>query len=167
MLTLTSPASTRDRSRLQRRVLAFAGLFLLLSGLLAALSLIVVVLAAFALVLLLALAFGSLWLLGRARDRFPSREVLVSTTRPPSGAIRWLRRRLGGAAARRHALRSRIRPRETAAVALPRMERLLARGLKAYATIVYRLTTRRHQADTRAATEATAGRPTPPGDRAQ
>jgi hypothetical protein len=62
---IASSAVTEDRARFGPRLLAFTGLWLLLSGLLMALSFVVVVLVAYTALLFVVLAVGGVWLLRR------------------------------------------------------------------------------------------------------
>jgi len=87
-----------DREQLRRRVLAFAGIWFLLAGMLAALGVTIVLLASLAVVLVLGVAVAALWLirryeLGRAiRVARPSIERASEKVRPSikqaSGKVR-------------------------------------------------------------------------------
>jgi tetratricopeptide (TPR) repeat protein len=139
---IATTAMTEDRKRLGRRLLAFAGVWLLVSGLLTALSLVVVALAGFALLLLVALTAGAAWALRRVRIRPGVRTASAQTERALGAAGHGV-----GAAGRRLReldLRERGRrvgnlARETTSAAPQRAEALLTRGLRGYATAVYRL----------------------------
>jgi tetratricopeptide (TPR) repeat protein len=140
---------TEDRRRLRRRLLAFAGVWLLVSGLLTAMSLVLVALAAFALLLLVALAAGAVWALRRAQIRPGLRTASVQTERVLGAAGHAAGQGLGatGRRVRELDLRGRGRrvgrlARETASEAPHRADALLARGLRGYAIAVYRLRSR-------------------------
>jgi tetratricopeptide (TPR) repeat protein len=137
---------TEDRERLGARLLAFAGLWLLLSGLLLVLSLVVVAFVSFAALFLFLLAVGGRF----AARHFKAGEAithgLVATTDAAARGGRQLRglgirqraRRLGTPGGRRvKRLGSHARVR--VARAPGRGAELLASALQAYARAVYRL----------------------------
>jgi tetratricopeptide (TPR) repeat protein len=142
---------TDDSKRLRRRLLAFAGVWLLVTGLLTALSLVLVALAAFALLLLVVLAAGTAWALRRIRLRPGLETASVHTERALGAAGSRLRglelgrrrqataRRLRELELRRRGQRVGHLARETAAAAPHRADVLLNRGLRGYALAVYRL----------------------------
>jgi tetratricopeptide (TPR) repeat protein len=136
---------TEDRRRFRRRLFAFAGVWLLVSGLLTALSLVLVALAALALLLMVGLAAGAVWALRRVQIRPGLRTASVETERALGAAGQGL-----GATGRRVReldLRGRGRrvgrlARETASEAPHRADALLERALRTYAIAVYRLRSR-------------------------
>ena len=142
---------TEDRKRLRRRLLAFAGVWLLVSGLLTALSLVIVALAASAVLLLLALGVAVTRAVRRVRIRPGLDTASMQTERALGAAGRGLRRlelRPRGQALGRRLREVDIRTRgqrvgglarETASAAPQRAEALLSRGLRGYAIAVYRL----------------------------
>ena len=134
MLILSSPL-TSDRDRLRRRLLAFAGLSLLLTGLLAAASFVVIALAAFGVLLLVMLAAVGISLLRRLRIGQRLRAVLTSTAL----AFRALKPRLHDLGIRRRVERLGIGAREAASRAPARANDFLARVVWIYAIAVYRL----------------------------
>src|SRR5687767_7664571 len=134
MLILSSPL-TSDRDRLRRRLLAFAGLSFLLTGLLAAASFVVIALAAFGVLLLVMLAAVGISLLRRLRIGQRLRAVLTST----APAFRAFKLRLHGLAIRRRVQRLGIGAREAARRAPARANDILARVVWSYAIAVYRL----------------------------
>jgi tetratricopeptide (TPR) repeat protein len=116
-------------------MLAFAGLWFLLSGLLLALSFVVVVLVAFAVLLLAVLAVAGVWLL----RRFAVGERLSSALVWAGNAVEGLWRRARALRGQRRVRRLGSRALETAARAPGRANMLLASGLRHYAIAVYRL----------------------------
>jgi tetratricopeptide (TPR) repeat protein len=148
---------TEDRKRLRRRLLAFAGVWLLVSGLLTALSLVLVALAASALLLLVVLAAGVIRALRRVRIQPGLQTASVQTERAVGAAGQRLReldlrrrgqtlatagRRLGELNLRGRGQRVGELARETAAAAPHRADALLSRGVRGYAIAVYRLRNR-------------------------
>jgi tetratricopeptide (TPR) repeat protein len=129
---------TEDQERLGARLLAFAALWLLLSGLLMVMSLVVVALAAVAVLLVVMLAIGGRLLL----ERFPVDEVFSNLLVAAARGAGRLGRRLRGLGIRRHVRRLGSHARKKAAGAPSRAEALLARGLRSYAITVYRLRAR-------------------------
>jgi tetratricopeptide (TPR) repeat protein len=127
----------QDRTRLRRRLLALAAMFLLLTGLLAATSLVVVALAAWAAVLVTGVTAGVVWSLRRLRVAELARAGAVSTARASRQAER-LRPDLREA--RRRGRRLWSGARASAAVAPGRAQTLLDSALQNYARLVYRLT---------------------------
>jgi tetratricopeptide (TPR) repeat protein len=141
---------TSDRDRLRRRLLAFAGLSLLLSGLLAAVSSVVVALAAFGVLLVVMLAAVGVSLLrrlpvgrGLRAVRRRLRAGLASTAR----AFRALKPRVHarGVGVER-VQRLRVRGRETARRAPGRVNHFLVRLVRSYVIAVYWLRMRTAQA---------------------
>jgi tetratricopeptide (TPR) repeat protein len=149
---------TEDRKRFRRRLLAFAGVWLLVSGLLTAASLVLVALAATALLLVGVLGAVAVRRLRGVRIQPGLRTAGVQTERAVGAAGRRLRelelRRRGqtlGSAGRqrmrelelrRRGRRVGHRARESAAAAPQRADALFARALRAYALAVYRLQNR-------------------------
>jgi tetratricopeptide (TPR) repeat protein len=139
---------SEDRARFGSRLLAFAALWFLLSGLLMALSFVVAALVAYAALLAVVLVIGGRWLLGQLRVGDVMTEALVSGGH---GAERVSRRLQGlglrgrvGQGLRKLALRRQARrvgalARRAAAGAPGRAIRLVDRGLRAYAIGYYRL----------------------------
>jgi tetratricopeptide (TPR) repeat protein len=157
---------TEDRKRFRRRLLAFAGVWLLVSGLLTALSLVLVALAASALLLLVALAAGGVSALRRVQVGPGLRTASAQTERALGAAGHGL-----GATGRRVReldLRGRGRrvgrlARETASEAPHRADALLARALRGYAIAVYRLRSRAaHALPTNGSVAASLSRLRPP-----
>jgi tetratricopeptide (TPR) repeat protein/uncharacterized membrane protein (DUF485 family) len=149
---IASSAVIEDRARFGPRLLAFAGLWFLLSGLLLALSFVVVVLVAFAVLLLAALAVGGVWLVRHfaVGERLSAGLVWAGHAverlwrRVHALGVRRHVQRLGArarktAAGRRHVQRLGTRARRTAAGMPGRANALLASGLRSYAVAVYRL----------------------------
>jgi tetratricopeptide (TPR) repeat protein len=132
---IASPKVTEDQELLGRRLLALTGLWLLLSGLLLAMSLVVVALVALALYVLVASTAGSVWLLRRLRieERLPA--LLVAATRPVGSLAGQLR----GLGVRRRTRRLGNRARERAAGAPGRMRAVLTRTIQGYAIAAFRL----------------------------
>jgi tetratricopeptide (TPR) repeat protein len=135
---------TSDRDRLRGRLLAFAGLSLLLSGLLAAVSSVVIALAAFGVLLLLMLAAVGISLLRRVPLGRGLRAVVASTAR----AFRALKPRLH---ARRIGVgqrvqRLRTRATEAARRAPGRVDHFLVRLVRSYVIAFYWLRMRTAQA---------------------
>jgi tetratricopeptide (TPR) repeat protein len=139
---------SEDRARFGSRLLAFAALWFLLSGLLMALSFVVAALVAYAALLAVVLVIGGRWLLGQLRVGDVMTEALVSGGH---GAERVSRRLQGlglrgrvGQGLRKLALRRQARrvgalARRAAAGAPGRAVWLVDRGLRAYAIGYYRL----------------------------
>jgi tetratricopeptide (TPR) repeat protein len=132
---IASSAVIEDRARFGPRLLAFAGLWFLLSGLLLALSFVVIVLVAFTVLLLAASAAGGVWLM----RRFAVGEALLSVLVWAGNAVERLWRRAHGLGGKRHVQRLGGRAREIAAAAPGRANVLLASGLRRYAIAVYHL----------------------------
>ena len=139
---------TRDRNHVGSRLLAFAGVWLLLSGLLAALSFVVVALVATGVLLAVALSAAAAVLLRRLLTKLRLRTVLVSAKLrlrtvlvSARTALRWTTSRL-----RPHLRRPRLDVRAATARGRERAPVLLARVLQAYAVAVYRLELRASQA---------------------
>lgn len=131
-----------DRERLGRRLLALAGLWLLVSGLLLVFSLVIVAVVAIATLLLVALAIGGIWLAPRVRVRDTAETLLEPTTnglRRFGGRLRALalRRRVG-----RRLGRVRARAGGAAAGAPGTANALATRSVRAYALTVYWLSAR-------------------------
>ena len=128
-----SSAVTADRQRVRRRALALSGLWLLLAGLLTALSLVVVVLAASALLLVVAAFAGGLRRLRRYRVRQGLQAVLDSTG-PALRASQNQTRRFG-----HHMQRVGVHARDRARTVPGRTSVLVDRSGQVYARLVYRL----------------------------
>jgi Tfp pilus assembly protein PilF len=124
---------TAERERLRRRVLALTGLWLLLAGLLTALSLVVVVLAASALMLVAGIAAGGL----RRLRRYDTRRGLRTALGFTGQVVRTCLQRIGGLGGRLRRLGAHAKGRATAAPG--RTSVLLDRGGQAYARGVYRV----------------------------
>jgi tetratricopeptide (TPR) repeat protein len=133
---------TSDRDRLRRRLLAFAGLSLLLSGLLAVVSSVVIALAAFGVLLLVMLAAVTISLLrrlpvgrGLRAVRRSLRAVLASTAH----AFRAPKPRLHarGLGVEQRVQRLRVRGGETARRAPGRVDHFLVRLVRSYVIAVY------------------------------
>jgi tetratricopeptide (TPR) repeat protein len=142
---------TSDRDRLRGRLLAFAGLSLLFSGLLAAVSSVVIALAAFGVLLLAMLAAVGISLLrrlpvgrGLRAVRRSLRAVLASAAR----AVRALKPRLHarGVGVEQRVQRLRGRGREAARRAPGRVNHLLVGLVRGYVIAVYWLRMRTAQA---------------------
>lgn len=151
-----------DRGHLGRRLVAFAGLGFLLTGLLAALSFVVVALVAFTLLVLFLFAAGGLWLLRRSRIRQRLSTALVSTEQ----AFRDLEAPLGELDVRQRLQPLGLRARKLAADTPGRANVLLARGIRAYAFAAYWLrmqTAQALRADGKLATTVSRLTPQPAG----
>jgi tetratricopeptide (TPR) repeat protein len=140
MLRFASSAVMGDRERLGSRLLAFAGLWLLLSGIMLSLSLVVVALVATGVLLLVILAIGAVALLRRLRIKEGLRALLASVAR----AVRELGRRLNNRG-RRYVERLGVRVRETAAGMPGRANAFRESALRSYAIAVHWLTIRMSQ----------------------
>jgi tetratricopeptide (TPR) repeat protein len=132
---IASTALIEDRARFGPRLLAFVGLWFLLSGLLMALSFVVVVLVASAVLLFVVLTVGGIWLLRRLSIGERVTRVVVWAGK----AVERLWRRIRAVGARRHVRRLGTRARKTADDAPNRAKALLATGLRSYAIAVYRV----------------------------
>jgi tetratricopeptide (TPR) repeat protein len=132
---IASAAVIEDRARFGPRLLAFAGLWFLLSGLLLALSFVVVVLVAFAVLLMAVSAAGGVWLV----RRFAIGEGLSSALVWAGNGLERLWRRAHARGRRRHVRRLGRRALEMAAAAPALANALLASGLRRYAIAVYQL----------------------------
>ncbi|HEV3478042.1 MAG TPA: tetratricopeptide repeat protein [Gaiellaceae bacterium] len=137
-----------DRARFGARLLAFAALWFLVSGLLMALSLVMLGLIAYAALLAVVLMIGGRWLLEQLRVGEMLTAALVSGGRGAGRAGRRLRgleldRRVGRGlrrlALRQQARRAGAHARSAAAGAPGRAAWLLDRALRAYANGYYRL----------------------------
>jgi Tetratricopeptide repeat len=137
---------TVDREQRRRRLLAFIGLWLFLSGLLLALSLVTVVLVGTAVLLLVALVWGGLVLLGRV----PMRTAWRATSDSSGRAARSLGHSTGRAARSvgggvraldlpRRTRRAGARAGELAAGTPGRTRMVLDRGSQGYAAAFYRV----------------------------
>jgi tetratricopeptide (TPR) repeat protein len=120
-----------DRERLGSRLLAFAGLWSLLSGILMSLSLVGVALVASAVLLLVVLAIGGVALLRRLRIKERLWTLLVSAAH----AVRKLGQRLD-VRIRRRVKRLGVRARQIAAAAPGRANAFRASALRGYAVAV-------------------------------
>lgn len=135
MLRFASSAVMGDRERLGSRLLAFAGLWLLLSGIAMSLSFVLVALVAFAVLLLVILAIGGVALLRRLRITERLRTLLASAAH----VVRELGRRLRKLGIRRHVERLGVRARKIAAGVAGVANAFLAGALHRYAIAVSRL----------------------------
>jgi tetratricopeptide (TPR) repeat protein len=131
MLEFASSALMRDRERLGSRLLAFAGLWLLLTGIAMSLSFVVVALVAFAVLLFVMLAIGGVALLRRFRINERLWTRLVSAAH----AVRELGQRLD-VRIRRRVKRVGVRARQLAAAAPGRANAFRASALRIYAAAV-------------------------------
>jgi tetratricopeptide (TPR) repeat protein len=118
-----------DREQTRRRVLAFTGVWLLLAGLLTALSLVVVVLIASTLMLVVGLAAGGL-------RRYPIRKLSRAAAGSATRTGRALGARLRKVGVRRHLRPARERARNVGTNAPRRGRALLLRAGQAYAVAV-------------------------------
>jgi tetratricopeptide (TPR) repeat protein len=141
-----------DHERLALRLLAFGGLWLLLSGLLLVLSFVVVALVAFAALFSVVIAIGAVLAVRRLELEERLWTLLASATEAGQWVGRRLRklgvqrrvRRLGTRARRTAAgvpVRANARARRTAARVPARTSALLARALQTYAIAIYRVRT--------------------------
>lgn len=135
---------TENRKRLRRRLLAFAGVWLLVSGLLTAVSLVVVALAGSALLLFVVLTVSAVRTLRRVRiqPRLQVQPALRTAGVQTDRAFGAAARRLGELDLRSRGQRVGRRARQTAAGAPQRADALLNSGLRGYALAVYRLKSR-------------------------
>ena len=125
---------TEDRERLHR-LLAVAGMSVLLAGLLAAVGLVLVVVAALGLALLAALAVGAFWALRRVDPR-PALRTGAGAVAAGAGAAR---SRVPRPRVREHARRAGARARTTAAAAPRRTEAVATRAFRGSITGMYRV----------------------------
>jgi tetratricopeptide (TPR) repeat protein len=131
-----------DQERLAPRLLAFAALWLLLSGLLLVLSFVVVALVAFTALLSVAIAIGGVLVARRLEIEERLWTLLASATEAGPRAGRRLLKlgvRLRNLGVQRGVRRLGTRARKTAAGTPGRANALLARALQTYAIAVYRL----------------------------
>jgi tetratricopeptide (TPR) repeat protein len=131
MLGFASSAVMGDRERLGSRLLAFAGLWSLLIGILMSLSFVGVALVASAVLLLVVLAIGGVALLRRFRIRERLWTLLVSAAH----AVRGLGQRLD-VRIRRRVKRLGVRARQITAAAPGRANAFRASALRSYAVAV-------------------------------
>jgi tetratricopeptide (TPR) repeat protein len=133
--------------QLRRRLLAFAGLWFVLSGLLAALGLIDFVLVAYGVAILFAVLVGAVWLLHGFRVPQRLRSSLVATGRGARDLDRWIadlrlgaraKRRIAGLDLRARSKRLGTRAGNLATTTAQRAPGLVERGSRTYATVVYR-----------------------------
>lgn len=120
-----------DRERLGNRLLAFAGLWLLLSGILMSLSFVVVALVALAVLLSVILAIGGVALLRRVRITERLWTLIVSAAH----AVRELGQRVD-VRIRRRVTRLGVRSRQIAAAAPGRANAFRSSALRGYALAV-------------------------------
>jgi tetratricopeptide (TPR) repeat protein len=132
---------TEDQERLAPRLVAFAGLWLLLSGLLLVLSFVVLAVVAFAALVSVAIAIGGVL----AVRRLQIEERLWSLLASATDADRRVGHRLRKLGVQRRVRRLGTRARRTAARVPARANALLARALQTYAIAVYRLRTQTAQ----------------------
>jgi len=131
MLRFASSAVMGDRERLGSRLLAFAGLWSLLIGILMSLSFVVVALVASVVLLLVILAIGGVALLRRFRIKERLWTLLVSAAH----AVRGLGQRLD-VRIRRRVKRLGVCARQITAAAPGRASAFRARALRSYAVAV-------------------------------
>jgi tetratricopeptide (TPR) repeat protein len=131
MLGFASAAVMGDRERLRGRLLAFVGLWALLTGILMSLSLVVVALVASAVLLLVILAIGGVALLLRVRIHERLWTLLVSAAH----AVWELGQRLD-VRIRRSVKRLGLRARQIAAAAPGRANVVRTSALRSYAVAV-------------------------------
>lgn len=132
---VASSAVTEDQDRLRLRILALAGMFVLLAGLLTALGLVLVVVAVLGLGALAAFAFGAFW----ALRRFDPRPALRATAGSVAAGSRAARSRMPRPRVREQTRRAGARARTTAASAPRRTEAAAARAFRGSITGMYRL----------------------------
>jgi tetratricopeptide (TPR) repeat protein len=131
MLRFASSAVMGDRERLGSRLLAFAGLWSLLCGIMLSLSFVVVALVASAVLLVVMLAIGAVALLRRFRVKERLWTLLVSAAH----AVRELGQRLD-VRIRRRVKRLGVRARQLAAAAPGRANAFRTSALRSYAVAV-------------------------------
>jgi tetratricopeptide (TPR) repeat protein len=124
-----------DQEHLAPRLLAFAALWSLLSGLLLVLSFVAVALAAFAVLFAVMMVVGGKWVLARVSvgERLWAVLALAGQT------IGRLRPRLHGVGVRRHLRRLGSSVRNSAAATPGRANLILARAVRGYVVAVYRV----------------------------
>jgi tetratricopeptide (TPR) repeat protein len=135
MLEFASSALMRDRERLGSRLLAFAGLWLLLTGIAMSLSFVGVALVALAVLLVVMLAIGGVALLGRFRVKERLWTLLASAAHVVGARVR----RLQDLGIRQRVERLGRRARETAARVPGRANAFRASVLRRYANVVDRM----------------------------
>jgi tetratricopeptide (TPR) repeat protein len=133
-----------DQERFAPRLIAFAGLWLLLSGLLLVLSFVVVALVAFAALFSVAIAIGAVLAVRRLQLEERLWALLASATEAGQRVGRRLRnlgvpRRVRNLGVQQRVRRLGARARKTAAGTPGRANTLLERALQTYAIAVYRL----------------------------
>jgi tetratricopeptide (TPR) repeat protein len=131
MLRFASSALMGDRERLGNRLLAFAGLWSLLCGIMMSLSFVVVALVASAVLLVVMLAVGGVALLRRLRIKERLWTLLVSAAH----AVRELSQRLD-VRIRRRVKHLGVRARQIAAAAPGRANAFRGSALRSYAVTV-------------------------------
>jgi tetratricopeptide (TPR) repeat protein len=139
-----------DQERLAPRLVAFAGLWLLLSGLLLVLSFVVLAVVAFAALVSVAIAIGGVLAVRRLQIEERLWSLLASATdadRRVGPRLRKLgvQRRVRDLGVQQWVRRLGTRARRTAAGLAARANALLARALQTYAVAVYRLRTQTAQ----------------------
>ena len=141
---------TEDQERLAPRLVAFAGLWLLLSGLLLVLSFVVLAVVAFAALASVAIAIGGVLAVRRLQIEERLWSLLASATDAERRVGQRLRklgvqRRVRDLGIQQRVRRLGTRARRTAAGLAARANALLARALRTYAIAVYRLRTQTAQ----------------------
>jgi tetratricopeptide (TPR) repeat protein len=133
--------------QLRRRLLAFAGLWFVLSGLLAALGFIDFVLVAYGVAILFAVLVGAVWLLHGFRVPQRLWSGLVATGRGARDLDRWIadlrlgaraKRRIAGLDLRARSKRLGTRAGNLATTTAQRAPGLVERGGRTYATVFFR-----------------------------
>jgi|Tabmets5t2r1_1033131.scaffolds.fasta_scaffold04403_4 hypothetical protein len=124
-----------DREQRRRRLLAFAGLWLFLAGLLLALSFVTVVLVGSAILLLVALAAGAVLLLRRV----PMGSAMRATSSSTGRAARSVGAGVRGLELPKRTRRAGLRVGELAAATPGRTRVLVDRGSQGYAAAYYRV----------------------------
>jgi tetratricopeptide (TPR) repeat protein len=132
---IASSAVIEDQERLARRLLAFAGLWFLLSGLLLVLSFVVVALVAFVAMFCVLIAIGGVFAARRLQIEEALWTLLASTT----DTGRRVGRRLRNLGVQRRVRRLGTRAAKTATGTPGRVNAFLAGALQTYAIAVYKL----------------------------
>jgi hypothetical protein len=131
---------TADREQRRRRLLAFAGLWLFLAGLLMALSFVTVVLVGSAILLVAALVAGGFVLLRRVpAPRIPVRSALRTTSGSTGRAARSVGAGVRGLELPQRTRRAGVRVGTLAAATPGRTRVLVERGSQGYAAAYYRV----------------------------
>jgi tetratricopeptide (TPR) repeat protein len=136
---IASSAVIEDHERLARRLLAFAGLWFLLSGLLLVLSFVVVALVAFVAMFCALIAIGGVFAARRLQIEEGLWTLLASTTDAGRRVGRRVGRRFRNLGVQRRVRRLGTRAAKTATGTPGRANAFLAGALQTYAIAVYRL----------------------------